>query len=399
MKLLVISAAFPPVCAGEADHAMHLCERLAQRGLNVHVLTTKRERETKGHPFSVHAIMSDWGWSDLPRFIRFLRHCSPNAVLLIYTPRDYNYKDMITFAPTITKAVSPRTRFVTQFETHLMAAQGSLPARAIRKAIASCVSSKNLDYVFGTLLSRSDRVIVLSERHLAALSNQLPHHLNGKGIVIPPSPLLRICPEENGAARQRGRHRLGLKAGDFLIAYYGYIYGEKGIETLLEALQILSHKRSNTRLVMIGGGTDHNSSYLETLKTLANSLGVVDKIIWTGEYSPDSDEASLFLRAADACVFPFNYGVTLNRSSVAAAAVHGLPIVTTRGDTLESAFINGHNVLLCPPRDATSIAAAVESLLSNPELRQRLATGALELARRYFSWETALQRTVRALQA
>ena len=47
---------------------------------------------------------------------------------------------------------------------------------------------------------------------------------------------------------------------------------------------------------------------------------------------------TLYLCAADICVLPFNVGVRLNNSSFAAAAAHGLPIVTTRGEMLESAL-------------------------------------------------------------
>ena len=400
MKILVIAAAFPPLPVGEADHALHLCDHLAGRGLDVHVLTTKREGQTSNYPFAFHPIMRDWRWSDLPRFATFLRHCSPDAVLLMYTARDYNSSDMITFAPTITKAVLSDARFVTQFLTDLIGPQGSLPARVIRKTLATCVGPKALDYVFGTLLCKSDHVVVLSERHLTALSNQFPH-LNGKGMVIPPPPLLRMSPENNGAARQHGRQALGVKPDEFLIAYYGYLYREKGIETLIKAFHMTKGERHNTRLVMIGGngGESQGSSYVATIKNLANGLGIADEIIWTGKYAETSDEASRYLRAADACVFPFSYGVTLNRSSVAAAAAHGVPIVTTKGSSLESAFIDGENVLLCPPEDANSVARAIDSLISNPGLRERLAAGGLELARRYFSWEGAVQRTVSVLQA
>ena len=41
MKTLVISAAFPPLRAGEADHTYHVCQHLADRGAHVHVLTTR----------------------------------------------------------------------------------------------------------------------------------------------------------------------------------------------------------------------------------------------------------------------------------------------------------------------------------------------------------------------
>jgi len=187
---------------------------------------------------------------------------------------------------------------------------------------------------------------------------------------------------------------------DVLIAYFGYIYANKGVETLLRAFQIVSNQRSNVRLMMIGGNTGpaNNFSYAREIYDLGKTLGIADKIIWTGEYASDSDEASVYLHSADACVFPFNEGVTLNRSSLGAAAAHGLPIVTTKGLSLESPFIHQKNMLLCPPQDPKSLALAIDSLISNPELRQRLQMGALALAHEWFSWDKAVERTIVALK-
>jgi len=398
MKLLVISAAFPPLKAGEADHAFHLCHRLVKRGLNVHVLTTKNETVTPDLPFKVHAIMPHWTWSDLPRLASFLRRCSPDAVLLIYSDQDYNSHPMITFAPSISKALIPSSRFVTQFETEYVLRRASLLTRALLKTTARVAGPKTLDYVFGTLLAGSDRVITLSQRHLAGLSARFDN-LERKSVVVPPPALLQICSENSGAMRRRGREKLGVKPDDFLIAYYGYIYAEKGIETLFKAFQILKHQRNNVRLVMIGGnsGRDDSSHYVSTLREFGGRLGIQNDIIWTGEYGSDSDEGSIYLRAADAGVFPFKYGVTLNRSSIATAATHGLPIVTTKGESLESAFIDRENVLLTPPEDPKSLALAVCSLVDNDAQRQRLQEGALKLAAEYFSWDKAVGRTIEAL--
>jgi polysaccharide biosynthesis protein PslF len=84
MKLLVISAAFPPMQAGEADHTLNICRQLGQRGLEVHVLTTKGHEESVNEPFIVYPVMSDWSWFDLPRLITFVKRCSPDVVFLIY---------------------------------------------------------------------------------------------------------------------------------------------------------------------------------------------------------------------------------------------------------------------------------------------------------------------------
>src|SRR5215510_10692877 len=112
MKVLMISAAFPPLRAGEADHVFHLCQHLADGGVDLHVLTAKAEVPAGGLPFTVYPLIRDWTWSDLPRLTRFIGRCSPDAVLLMYSGGPiYNYHPMITFAPSLAKFLLPGTPF------------------------------------------------------------------------------------------------------------------------------------------------------------------------------------------------------------------------------------------------------------------------------------------------
>src|SRR5262245_1444460 len=250
MKVLIISAAFPPMRAGEADHTLYLSQHLAARGLDIHVVTTKKSVITGEFPFTVHPIIENWTWSALPYLGRFVKHCSPQAILLIYSGWIYNDHPMITYMPTFLKLLLPGVSFVTQFEIEYISRQFSLPTQVMLKAVRCCAGSKNTDYfVFGTLLRHSDRLIVLSQRHQARFSEQFPR-TSDKSIVIPPPPTIQLCPESNGEARQRGRSTLGVQPDDFLIAYFGYIYANKGVETLLRAFQLVSHQRRNVRLMM-----------------------------------------------------------------------------------------------------------------------------------------------------
>jgi glycosyltransferase involved in cell wall biosynthesis len=387
--------------AGEADHTLYLSQYLAARGLDIHVVTTKKNVITGEFPFKVHPIMENWTWSALPPLGRFVKRCAPQAILLLYSGWLYNDHPMITFVPTFVKMLVPDVAFVTQFEIEEYTSRRfSLPTRVMLKAMRRWAGSEHVDYsLFGTLLRHSDRLIVLSQRHQARFSKQFPR-TSDKSIVIPPPPTIRLCSESTSAARQRGRQVLGVQPDDFLLAYFGYIYANKGVETLLRAFQMVSNQRSNVRLIMIGGNVTlaTNLSYVHEMYGLGKTLGIADKVIWTGEYASDSDEASMYLYSADACVFPFNDGVTLNRSSLGAAAAHGLPIVTTEGMSVESPFIHQENMLLCPPQDPRALALAIDALISNPELRQRLHMGALALAHEWFSWDKAVERTVEALK-
>ena len=170
MKILVITAAFPPKCiAGEADHAFHLCKHLADSGIDVHVLTSQGSIAADRAGMTLYPIMRDWSWYDLPRLVRALWRCSPGSVILLYSGGHlYNYHHMITFTPSISKFLAPRARFVTLFENSYAQPSSSILVRALRKGMARWVDS------FGTLLRSSDRVIVLSDRQRTMLSKHFP---------------------------------------------------------------------------------------------------------------------------------------------------------------------------------------------------------------------------------
>jgi len=406
MRVLVISATFPPMRSGGAHYAFWLCRHLAESRLDIHVITSRIENVATNPRMRVYPVMRRWSWVEMPRLLKIVRRCRPDVVNLHFMGHIYNDHPMVTFTPTFLKRLIPRVRVVTHIEypagvrTDCM----PLPTRAVRKVVAHLVGAQDVDYGYGTILRDSDRIIILSDTHRLILSR----HLSGvdrKCVLIPPPPIMPMCTEENGGARRRGREALRVAPDEFLVAYYGYLYPGKGIETLLEAFQLVAEQRVEVRLVMVGGGNDvvlkwlNRPRYPQDLQDLSARLGIADKVIWTGYHPSNSDQASLYLRAADVCVLPFDDGVNLHRSSIAAAAAHGLPIITTKGEILEFAFIDQKNVLLCPPKDPKLLAVAIDSLISNAELRERLHTGSLQLAHEWFSWDKALQRTIEAFES
>jgi glycosyltransferase involved in cell wall biosynthesis len=384
--------------AGEADHTLHLCRHLAAQGLDVHLLTTRREQTASALPFKIYPTIRNWSWQDLPRLALCLKRCSPDVVFLFYIGWVYNYHPMITFAPTISRALLPHVPFITQFANAIGAnpEQSSPVARAIRKAVAWWAGRSGLDYRYGTLLRDSDRIIVFSDLHRAILSRH-NSDVDHKSVLIPPPPILCIASEDKGAVRNKGREALGLGDDDFLIAYLGFIYPGKGIETLLKAFQIVSNEKGNLRLVVVGGTLQGFSSFAEQVYEFSKQMRIDDKVIWTGGYSWDSDKASTYLRAADAFILPIDIGVQMNNSSFAAAATHGLPIIATRGAELERQFVHKENLFLCPPGDPEAMAAAIKLLMSAPDLRASIGAGALRLAQEWFSWDVVIERTMATL--
>src|SRR5688572_21538066 len=159
MKVLVISAAYPPHRSGEATNAYHLCHNLAQRGIDVDVLTSQGCTDHMHPRIKLYPVMKRWSWTEMPRLTRVLRQSAPDAVLLIYIGWIYHYEFMITFAPTLSKKVLPGVPFVTRFE-NVMGADPrftSLLSRLIRKWMVLRDGNRDIEYCYGTLLRDSDR--------------------------------------------------------------------------------------------------------------------------------------------------------------------------------------------------------------------------------------------------
>ncbi len=405
MKLLMLSPTFPPLKSGGAFHAMHLAQSLAERGWDIQVVTSGIPGVIVPPGTQVHPVMQTWSWHEMPRLLRIARRFRPDVINIHFTGGIYNDQPMATFAPTFLKRILPGVRVVTQIEypEPIAAERLSWRDRAGRK-IAAWAAGKGADYGYGTLLRDSDRIIVLSDDHRRMLAPHCPS-LDAKCVLIPPPPLMQMAENGDGVARRLGRQILGVGEDEFLLAYFGYLYPGKGLETLLSAFRLAAQKKNGLRLVIIGGSNEvvlkrsQHTSYADELRRAARAANIDNQIIWTGYTPPDSEVASVYLRAADACVLPFDDGVFLNRSSFASAVGHGLPTITTRGDILEPPFKDGENVLLCPPKNPGAIAESIDLLRRDSEVRGRLGRAALQLADDWFSWDKAIERTVQAFSA
>ncbi len=404
MKILVISAAYPPMHAGEATNTYHLCRQLVERGMEVHVLTSVGNVGTDDSKIYVHPLMQNWDWFELIRFRSFLKGCAPDAVFLMYIGLMYKFHPMVTFLPTLCKRLFPNVPFVTRYESAFVGADPSktgLTSRVFRKLMVRWAGARDVAYSSGTLLRDSDAVIALCERHRAMLVNEWPP-VSDKMKLIPPPPNLFIASNAAGSARARGRKRLGLTHDDFVVTFFGYLYPIKGIDTLLRAFAAVSAQRPEARLLFIGGkvglDVEGGASYFDEMQALAKELHIDGRTTWTGAFKSEEEEASLYLHASDVCVLPFLEGVQLNNSSFASMVAHGLPIIVTRGPMMDKAFVDRGNVLTCEPRDPQGVASLLLEVMNRADLRERLRAGALKLAGEWFSWDSAMERTLAALR-
>jgi glycosyltransferase involved in cell wall biosynthesis len=80
--------------------------------------------------------------------------------------------------------------------------------------------------------------------------------------------------------------------------------------------------------------------------------------------------------------------------AAAEAMAFGRPVVAAAGGALLELVSDGETGVLVPPRDAEALRAAVERLLREPELRERLGRAARLRAGERFGWDGVIERTL-----
>jgi glycosyltransferase involved in cell wall biosynthesis len=75
---------------------------------------------------------------------------------------------------------------------------------------------------------------------------------------------------------------------------------------------------------------------------------------------------------------------------------HGRPLITTSPTTSTPVLVHGQNVWFVPAADEVALAEAVQNLLADPELRQKLGQEAARVAA-LFTWDRIAAQTAEFL--
>ncbi|SDO23153.1 Glycosyltransferase involved in cell wall bisynthesis [Streptomyces sp. cf386] len=160
----------------------------------------------------------------------------------------------------------------------------------------------------------------------------------------------------------------------------------KGLVFLVEALAKVRTEHPDAHLVVVGKRPEEGP-VAQTIER----YGLEGAVEFVKGIS-DAELVDLVRSAQVACVPSLYEGFSL---PAAEAMATGTPLVATTGGAIpEVAGRDGETCLAVPPGDAGALAAGLNRLLGDEELRARLGSAGRERVLRHFTWARAAEGTV-----
>ena len=178
--------------------------------------------------------------------------------------------------------------------------------------------------------------------------------------------------------RSEARELLHIPAEAKVLTNISAIEPIKGIDIILQAVAQLKQQGQEWLFVHIGGlrsDTAEQRDYAESLRTMAEQLGIAENVRWLGRRSDVQD----ILPMADIYVHP-SRSEGLGSVLMEAAVAH-LPLIGTRVGGIPEIIHEGETGMLVPTDDAEALAQAVMTMEKD---KVRIGGGAYEYVRSQF---------------
>lgn len=257
----------------------------------------------------------------------------------------------------------------------------------------------------GVYLSRSQRIvqrwICRFADHILVNADAIRQWLVSEGYDID-----RISVIPNGIDlspfRQRSRHgglhaELGLPYDAPLVAVVGRVSRLKGLEDFLAATAVVARRFPSARFLIIGepsftasGSTiSVDASYQNALGGLAASLGLHDRVIFTGFRS---DIAQILPELSVSVVPSLSEGLS---NTLLESMAAGVATVATRVGGAPEVVQDSENGLLVPPSDPAALAEAICRLLDGPAFAKGIGEAGRRRIAEHYSTQNLVENTSR----
>jgi glycogen(starch) synthase len=381
-RVLILSWEYPPLIEGGlARHVRKVAEGLADRGIDVHVLTRGGEEmleEEVSGGVAIHRVREPKRPTDLGEFVAWVERMNSDMLAAGVELGDRFDFDLVHGHDWLVAMACDHLarRFAAPLVTTIHATEHGRHQGWVDKHPQS--------YIHGVehwIANRSDRVIACSYYMREQVVDIFG--TDEESVAVIPNGIDPGDLKFHGTRELERLRREFARPDEKLVLLIGRLVYEKGFQLALEAMPRLIESVPGTRFLVAGSGT-HEAE----LRRQASDLGLLTHgsfLGWIGD-----DALHSLYRIADVCVVPSIYEpfglVALE------AMASGCPCIVADTGGLREVVPHEEVGLRFRARDPLSLGEMVERLLTDAGLRARLVSEGLEHIRR-FDWSDVAEQT------
>lgn len=181
--------------------------------------------------------------------------------------------------------------------------------------------------------------------------------------------------------RRATRENFGWAADAPVVFFAGRLMPQKGVDILLDVMDLIQHVRPDVRTLIAGEGP-----LRPQLEETAHAYRLDDRVRFLGH----RDDVPALLAASDVLVLPSRYEGLPN--IVLEAMRLGKPVVATAAPGTTELVVDGETGLLAPVDDAPALARALRKVLGDADLARSLGNAGRARVEAEFSAAVMVER-------
>ena len=218
-----------------------------------------------------------------------------------------------------------------------------------------------------TVAAKSDGVVVMAETAARLLESR--YGVDREATFIPHG-----MPAIQPRGRRQLKRRLGIE-GTAVISTFGLVDPRKGLEYMIEAMPAVAEKHPKSIYLIVGQThpvlqRKAGEGYRNELAALVDRLGMSRHVGFVNQYLTQREIVD-YLLASDVYVTPYLDPNQITSGTLAYALGAGKAIVSTRYLHAAEALDHDRGILV-DFRSSEQLAAGVNAILDDPELKRRL---------------------------
>ena len=181
------------------------------------------------------------------------------------------------------------------------------------------------------------------------------------------------------------RKSFGFKEKDLVVITVASLTPHKGHKVLIDTASSVSKRHDSVRFLIVGDGP-----LRKKLEAYAKELQLSSKIVFTGQQK----DIFPLLKLADLFVLPSTEREGLGIALIEAMAV-GLPVIGTKLGGIPEVIEDKVNGLLVVPGSSYELAAAIEKLANNKQIRKKMG----QMGRKIYEQKFTLAKMSQNIEA